>query len=69
MIKDLVHRGVLTIINIHIHKQQKSRINEKKKKKENSTYIWRHQYPTFSSGKNSMHKINEKVEDVNDTIN
>ena len=69
MIKDLVHRGVLTIVNIHVPKQQKSRINEKEKKKDNSTYIWRHQYPTFSSGKNSMHKINEKVEDMNYTIN
>ena len=33
MIKDLIHRGVLTIVNIHVPKQQKSRINEKEKKR------------------------------------
>ena len=33
MIKDLVHRGILTIINIYLPKQQKFRITERWKRR------------------------------------
>ena len=33
MIQDLVHRGILTIINIYVPKQHKFRITERRKRR------------------------------------